>query len=396
MIRTLRIRSFKAFSDKVDTSIPLEPITLFVGPNGAGKSTILQAVAVLGDLVRGNIEQLLEKRGWEYRDLPHLLSGRQTIAIGADIDLGKNRLVRWELTLGRRLHPGIAGERIVVLDEDEQEQVLVNRTGRTIQTYDERGNLVQEVMLTLPSSWLSTVDPVKDAGTQPTLAALATWARGIRSFFFLDPTKLRAASRTKNGEIGEHGEDLAAYIGSLAKRPRALATLTRLLKKHYPRLSELTPKSNKYGWTRLEVAERWNGETAKFNARQVSDGLLRLIAVATLIVREDKPSVLLFDEIDNGLHPRLLEGFVSLLTVLSKDTQVLATTHNPISLNYVSDESAIVVTRGAQGTVRVTRVVDTPGFADLREHFALGELWYNVGEERIVKSKSRTQARRTS
>ena len=83
---------------------------------------------------------------------------------------------------------------------------LVERTGREIVTTREDREIDQHVTLTLPSSWLSTLDLTRDAAKHLTLVALAKWALGIRSFFFLDPTKLRASSRSKNGEVGEHGE----------------------------------------------------------------------------------------------------------------------------------------------------------------------------------------------
>jgi hypothetical protein len=43
-----------------------------------------------------------------------------------------------------------------------------------------------------------------------------------------------------------------------------------------------------------------------------------------------------------------------------------------------------LVTRGRGGAVTITNLTDTNGYAELREHFEPGELWYNVGEERLV------------
>ncbi len=122
----------------------------------------------------------------------------------------------------------------------------------------------------------------------------------------------------------------------------------------------------------------------------MSDGLLRLIAVAAMHEMREPPSVLLLDEIENGLHPRLLGGLVAMLEELTRTglTQVIATTHSPITLNYVSSpESVLLVTRGKGGGVQVTPMNETKSFQELREHFELGELWYNAGEERLVPGK---------
>ena len=48
------------------------------------------------------------------------------------------------------------------------------------------------------------------------------------------------------------------------------------------------------------MSERWNGEVVRFNAQQVSDGLLRLVAIAALFELSPPPSLILIDEIENA------------------------------------------------------------------------------------------------
>lgn len=66
---------------------------------------------------------------------------------------------------------------------------------------------------------------------------------------------------------------------------------------------------------------------------------------------------------------------------------MIATTHSPITLNCVPAASTRLVTRGSGGTVVVTPLTETKNFPRLREHFDPGELWYNVGEDTLVKQK---------
>jgi len=161
------------------------------------------------------------------------------------------------------------------------------------------------------------------------------------------------------------------------------------VRRYYPRLVQVEARGGKYGWKKLEITERWNGEKATFNARQVSDGLLRMMVVASLPEWKTPPSLVLLDEVENGLHPRLVGGIVELLSEVSSKTQVVTTTHSPITLNYVPAEATRLVTRGKGGTVMVTPLTDTKNFARLREHFEPGELWYNVGEDRLLAERNR-------
>lgn len=388
MIRTLHIRSFKAFSDEASArpeGIPLRPFTALVGPNGSGKSTILQAIEILGELVRGNVTQMLDAHGWEYADLPHLRSKHTNVSVGAELEL-QHADVHWSLVLGPRRDRRILAERIDKRAKSDWTNIVL-RSGRGVGRNPENGLTPEVTILSLDSSWLSTIDPVEDLASFPTLVAVADWARRIRAVSFLDPVTLRSPSRAKTDELGPRGENLAAFLARLKSRPKDFARLIDRVRQHYPRLVDIRPKRTNYGWTHMEITEKWNGEQATFNARQVSDGLLRIIAVAALHELREPPSVLLLDEIENGLHPRLLGGFVAMLEELAKSgrTQVIVATHSPITLNYVSSpESVLVVTRGPGGGVQVTPLNETRGFERLRQHFDLGELWYNVGEDRLV------------
>ncbi|WP_437338436.1 AAA family ATPase [Sorangium sp. So ce394] len=396
MIRTLWIESFKAFSDDPGRTAPgirLQPMTVLVGPNGSGKSTILQAIDALGWLSAGTIKEMLDAHHWEYADLAHLRAERAQTALQAEIDLPDAARARWRLTLGSRRSPGVASESIEKAVGDAW-RTIIHRTGRDVARYPERAGIGKEkTTLSLPSSWLSTIDLKADRDRFPTLVALAQWARRIRAYYFLDPVALRASSRgtgERYDELGLHGENFASFLGRIKSRPKDFARLIERVRAHYPRLVDIHVRRKSYGWTHLEVTEKWNGEQATFNARQVSDGLLRIIAVAAMHEMREAPSVLLIDEIENGLHPRLLGGLVAMLEELTKtgSTQVIATTHSPITLNYVSSpESVLLVTRGKGGGVRVTPMNETRSFQELREHFELGELWYNAGEERLVPGK---------
>ncbi len=387
MLRRLEIRSFKAFGEGKRTTPALDTpaLTLLAGPNGAGKSTILQALDVLGSLVRGNIQQLLQAHEWEYRDLPHLLSSKQTMTVTVDVELGE-KLLRWSLTLGARRSPGIAAEKVERI-EGSTAHLLLNRVGRNVTVVDESsGEPLTQPPITLTESWLRTRDPKADREAYPGLLALKAWAETIFPLWSLDPMLLRAPSRGETPVVGARGGDLASFLFRLKRRDKErFEEFIDRVQRHYPRLVGIEPKSSPYGWKKLTISERWGNGDASFNARQVSDGLLRLLAVASIPDWETRPSLVLLDEIENGLHPRLIASVTSLLQEISRTTQIIATTHSPITLNYVPAESTQIVTRNKSGAIRITPLPETYGFAKLREHFEPGELWYNVGEERLVR-----------
>jgi predicted ATPase len=364
-------------------------LTVLAGPNGAGKSTILQALDILGYLVRGTIAEMLDAHGWDYSDLPHLRSARQTITIEVELEIG-SAIVVWRLTLGTRKHAGIAAESVRARGfYDMNWRTLLDRSGRRVRMLDESsGSIEAPPPVTLAQSWLATLDAKEDAARVPGLLAVRTWAEGIHAFWSLDPSTLRSPSRVDTGRIGSRGEDLASFLFRLSRsQPKRFAAFVKRVRHYYPRLVQVEPKAGQYGWKKLEITERWNGERATFNARQVSDGLLRMMVVASLPEWSVPPSLVLLDEVENGLHPHLLGGVAELLAEISSRTQVLTTTHSPITLNYVPVHATRLVTRGQGGVVVVTPLAETKNFDRLHEQFDPGELWYNVGEARLIPSK---------
>ena len=99
-------------------------------------------------------------------------------------------------------------------------------------------------------------------------------------------------------------------------------------------------------------------------ARHVADGILRLIAI--LAETETEHRFLLFDEIENGINPELVEFVLDAL--VSAPQQVLVTTHSPMILNYLDDEVArdgvVYLYKTRDGQTRAIRFFDIPSIAE--------------------------------
>ncbi|GAB7217941.1 AAA family ATPase [Dickeya oryzae] len=115
----------------------------------------------------------------------------------------------------------------------------------------------------------------------------------------------------------------------------------------------------KGGWKRLIIQERFvdaNGDEAicETEAGQLNDGLLRILAVIAQLESKEG-SLLLLDEIENGINPQVIELLVDAL--VNAKTQVIVTTHSPMILNYLEDDVARkgiqFVYKSPQGQTRV-------------------------------------------
>ena len=79
-------------------------------------------------------------------------------------------------------------------------------------------------------------------------------------------------------------------------------------------------------------------------ARVVSEGTLRILGLLALSGVEQAPALIGFEEPENGIHPRRIGAIAELLrnTTTSRETQLIVTTHSPILLDLIPDDSLFV------------------------------------------------------
>lgn len=92
----------------------------------------------------------------------------------------------------------------------------------------------------------------------------------------------------------------------------------------------------------LYCEERWldNNEPHLIDARGMSDGTLRFLAILTALLTRPSGSLLVIEEVDNGLHPSRAKLLLAMLTDVGtlRKVDVLVTTHNPALLDAMGTE----------------------------------------------------------
>ena len=134
------------------------------------------------------------------------------------------------------------------------------------------------------------------------------------------------------------------------------------------RPDNLAPEFIKLAWKHI-------GSDSYFGASAFSDGTLRFIALATLFLQplELRPSVILVDEPELGLHPAAIALLASLIRQTSVETQIIASTQSPLLLDHFDPQDVLVANRVNSATT-LTRIDPAPLAAWL-EDYSLGQLW---------------------
>lgn len=124
---------------------------------------------------------------------------------------------------------------------------------------------------------------------------------------------------------------------------------------------------------RLRLRWRQNDSEAVFSADRMSDGTLRFICLATLLLHPRSPSLVVLDEPELGLHPYAIVQLAGLLRQASVRGQVLIATQSVTLMNQFDIDDLIVVERvdGASEFIRP----DRERLGAWLEEYSLGELW---------------------
>ncbi len=172
------------------------------------------------------------------------------------------------------------------------------------------------------------------------------------------------------------GANLAAYLHRLSRtHPASYRLIRRTVSLVAPFFEDFRLEPLALSPDKLQLEWRHRGSDGFFSAAALSDGTLRFIALATLLLQpaELRPRVILIDEPELGLHPYAIELLASMIRSASEETQVIAATQSPILLDHFEPEDVLVAERAGEET-RLRRLRTDP-LKSWLETYSLGQLW---------------------
>lgn len=363
MIVSLKIKNFKSI---VDLDINLEKFTCLVGLNGAGKSSLLQGLDFASHLMTGDIRSWLQRRNWDAQDLHSKLSTASNIVIFITVQLESEKRYIWKAAFNRQT---LSCTREEIHDLQTEKIIFNSSKGR----YSVNGADSSRIDFNFEGSLVSHLK--KEILTKE-LIEIREKISSIRSFELLSPHLMRSTSRDSCTDIGAGGEKLASFLHNMKGEPRN--TLTTLLKTFYPRVVDFKTIQKKAGWKQLFVIEEFNDRRIETEAKHINDGLLRILAI--LAQANSSGSMILFDEIENGINPEVVETLVNLLQ--NSPQQILVTTHSPLILNYLSDETAEnsvqFIYRGLEGGTKAKPLFSIKRIKEKLEYMGPGEVFVDT------------------
>lgn len=369
LLRSLRIRNFKAIRDS--GFLKLTPLTVLIGNNGSGKSSVIEALETLRTFVLQDLDAAMQL----WRGIEHIRHKAGRVQTRRD---KKSGLERSSKPIEFKLS-GHTGEKpfsaLTTLNERNQgnELFIERESVRVGDIHGERG-----------TSWFW-----KKGGEQEQLAIplqddksfLGVLKEYIQAWQFLTLSPQAMGSpvpqtRTRGRiQLVKDGANIAEYLLDIRNRDlAAFEGIVETLKHILPYAHDLQPTST----SELErtVYLQLSEGDFKVPGWLLSTGTLRLLALLAVLRHPAPPSLVLIEEIENGLDPRAIHLLVSEIqnAVESGHTQVILTTHSPYLLDLLPLSSIVLVDR-VDGEPRFTRPADTKEVQKWAESFSPGQLY---------------------
>ena len=149
-----------------------------------------------------------------------------------------------------------------------------------------------------------------------------------------------------NASLRDNGSNLAAYLYYLMQNDeKAFRLIEGVIRSIAPYFKgfKLRPDANDRETIRLEWEEV---DTDMYlNGYSFSDGTLRFIALATLLLQTKLPEVIIIDEPELGLHPAAINKLAELIKRASQKSQIIISTQSINLVNCFEVGDIIVVDR---------------------------------------------------
>ena len=338
--------------------LPLRPINVLIGPNGAGKSNFIGAFSFLNAVREGKLRNYVMRAGGADKILHFGSNTTQHLTIHISFE---SELNQYLIKLAPDDSDGMYPEKEIAYfwNRDEHtkpyEEKLLPRKG--------------EAGISRRRGWSPPV-------VEYVRGCLADW----QIYHFHDTSSKSPIKKTADVDdnlyLRPDGSNLAAFLYYLCNRHEdSYDLIQRTVGLAAPFFDNfvLKPLALNEDKIRLEWSHR--GSDAYFNASSLSDGTLRFMALATLLLQPAslQPSVILVDEPELGLHPYAITILASLIKQASVKTQIIVSTQSSLFLDHFQPEDVLVADR-VDGATRIARL-DAEKLNVWLEDYSLGQLW---------------------
>ena len=313
MLKQINLKNWKSFKE---ATLYIDPITILIGTNSSGKSNIIDALDFLSRIPEA---KSLESALIGDSHTPGIRGGLEWVV----------RKPETQFTL----EAVISGEY-----KQEDEKVEFDCLYSITSEIEPKIQLIHEFIKLLKSNENNGINNSSEN----------TVLEVLKKIFIINPIPQNMRNYSPLSKILEQdGSNIAGVLAALPEPEKEKIEQTLL---NY--LSQLPEGDLQRVWAEpvgrlgsdamLYCEEKWgeNQELLLVDARGMSDGTLRFLAILTALLTRPEGSLIVIEEVDNGLHPSRAGLLLKMLKEIGKkrNIDILVTTHNPALMDELTPD----------------------------------------------------------
>ena len=350
MINRIEIAGYKSIKS---LALDLRPVNILLGSNGVGKSNFISLFSLIRNIYDKNFQNYVQRKG------------------GADslLHFGKRHTSQIDLTIYFKSASEHENKFMVKL-EAAQETLFIKSTKTAFKWQGDWKEAEYQ-------------SNVRESNFLDINTGQAYWVNSRLKEFDVyhfhdtgDISPMKGmADIHDNIQFRRDGSNLAAFLYYLKeKQPKHFKRIEMTVKSIAPFFDYfiLQPTRLNEHKVQLEWREKDFPETY-FNAYHLSDGTLRFICLATLLMQPDPPATIIIDEPELGLHPVAINKLAAMIRKVSEKAQVILSTQSTNLIDNFEPEDIIVADREDHGSV--FKRLKSEELQDWLKEYTLGDLW---------------------
>lgn len=355
MVEYIEIKGYKSIKHM---QLVLKPINILIGSNGSGKSNFISFFKLLNALFNQRLQTFIKE---EKADNMLYFGRRTTKQL-----YGKLIFTSDEGITNNAYYFSLAQDKIGGLYIDTE------ASGHNVSSWSDTKNYFQN----------NDLDESKTATSNyPRDKYLNAYMSSLRIFHFHDTSATsmlrRECAIQDNLYLQSDGRNLPAFLYFIKiKHEKIYARILATVKSIAPYIDTFILEPSQLNDKEIELRWRDKGDAeSNFSAYQLSDGTMRFIGLATVLLQPNPPAVILIDEPELGLHPLAIVKLAGMIQIASQKTQVIVSTQSANLIDYFEPEDVITVDKNKEDNQSIFRRLKAENLKLWSDDYTLGDLW---------------------
>lgn len=357
MLKNFSFQSFKSFGQSI---LEIEKLTSIIGTNAGGKTNAIEGMKILSEISTGRELSVIldgsknvdsEIRGGSV-GCPRI--GSDTFTLGCLVDIDEEYDLEYSITIKVSNRVFVLSEHLLKLSSSGAKPIVVFQTKGTPDDYSDinveynngrkgRNPEVTCIRSVSVLSQLSSKMPTTTENNKKNVFYINLVLERLGKILFLDPlpSRMRDYSRMSDHELRPTADNISSVIYELCKNKEYKKKLLRALKElPENEILDIGFIETSIGDVMFRLKEQYGERSEYVEAKRLSDGTLRYLAILSSLITEAPDSMIVIEEVDNGIHPSRIKSLIQTISRLTKEREidVIITTHNPTLLNALSKE----------------------------------------------------------